>query len=167
MNSTNLWFITCITFQEFNEESFTISYSVDGVDQGEAFKVLSPELGDRALMPHIYTKNVSFEVNFGQNDKEPSFPPQIEEDESTDQTWNLVGKMHLDDRTRALMPPTTKKECEVLMMCGLPGCGKTNWTEKQTTDHLEKRFNVLSVNTVLEKMKVRIPRSTISPDISA
>ena len=100
-----------------------------------------------------------FEVNFGQNDCEPYFSPKTETEESQpieDLTWTLLGKVNLNQRTRALMPPKAKSDCEVLMMCGLPGCGKTNWTEKQTKEHPEKRFNVLSVNTILEKMKVYI-----------
>ena len=71
-------------------------------------------------------------------------------------TWTLFSKVNLNQRFRTLKPPRSKSECEVLMMCGLPSCGKTHWTDKQIKKHYEKRYNVLSINTVLEKMKVRL-----------
>jgi len=40
------------------------------------------------------------------------------------------------------------------MMCGLPGAGKTLWTEKHVQEDKEKRYNVLGTNTIIDKMKV-------------
>lgn len=53
-------------------------FSVNGVDQGECFRVEKSTFGSRpALFPHVYVKNVEFSVNFGQNDQDPWFPPNI------------------------------------------------------------------------------------------
>lgn len=51
-------------------------YSVNGVDQGECFRVLTSSLNSQALFPHVYVKNVEFSVNFGQ-EGQPRFAPNI------------------------------------------------------------------------------------------
>ena len=43
----------------------SISYAKNGQDLGECFQVERSSLEDKALFPHILTKNTSFEVNFG------------------------------------------------------------------------------------------------------
>ena len=43
----------------------SISYAKNGKDLGECFQVERSGLEDKALFPHILTKNTSFEVNFG------------------------------------------------------------------------------------------------------
>ena len=43
----------------------SISFAKNGKDLGECFQVERSGLEDKALFPHILTKNTSFEVNFG------------------------------------------------------------------------------------------------------
>ncbi len=62
-------------FVEVTSSDAIMSFSVNGVDQGECFKIPLSSLGkDAALFPHIYVKNVEFSVNFGQGSQEPWFP---------------------------------------------------------------------------------------------
>lgn len=42
----------------------------------------------------------------------------------------------------------------MVMMVGLPACGKTTWVEKYNQEHPEARFNVLGTNSIIDKMKV-------------
>lgn len=42
-----------------------ISYTVNGVEQGTAYEFDKSELGDKAVFPHILTKNMCYRVNFG------------------------------------------------------------------------------------------------------
>jgi heterogeneous nuclear ribonucleoprotein U-like protein 1 len=42
----------------------------------------------------------------------------------------------------------------MLMMCGLPGCGKTTWVNKYVAANPEKLYNVLGTNSIIDKMKV-------------
>ncbi|XP_055542999.1 heterogeneous nuclear ribonucleoprotein U [Wyeomyia smithii] len=44
----------------------TIQYTLNGVNQGVAFDFNYDELDGQALYPHICSKNIAFEVNFGQ-----------------------------------------------------------------------------------------------------
>lgn len=56
---------------------------------------------------------------------------------------------------RAPLPPG-KDEAEVLMICGLPACGKTVWVEKEVKANPEKHYCIMSINAILSKMSVSI-----------
>ena len=43
------------------------------------------------------------------------------------------------------------------MMCGLPGCGKTTWANKQVQSNPDKKYVVLGTNNIIDKMKVIEP----------
>ncbi|XP_019175255.1 PREDICTED: heterogeneous nuclear ribonucleoprotein U-like protein 1 [Ipomoea nil] len=44
--------------------------------------------------------------------------------------------------------------CDLIMMVGLPGSGKTTWAQKWAEDHPEKRYILLGENHAFHKMKV-------------
>ena len=44
--------------------------------------------------------------------------------------------------------------CEMIMMIGLPGCGKTTWVNKYVADNPDKQYNVVSTTTMINKMTV-------------
>ena len=53
----------------------TISYTKNGTDLGTCFEIEKSDLEDKALFPHILTKNTEFTVNFGQMVRiDPNFP---------------------------------------------------------------------------------------------
>jgi len=128
----------------------TISYSKNGEDLGVCFEIDREEIGEAPLFAHILTKNTEFEVNFGQKE-EPFFPLK--------EGFSFLSTVDLENRIRGSLPPTKKEECEILMMVGLPGAGKTVWADKHSKDNPEKKFNVLGTNNIIEKMKVMgLPR---------
>ena len=47
-------------------------------------------------------------------------------------------------------------ECEMIMMIGLPGSGKTTWVNDQVEKNPEKRYNVIGTSALIERMKVRM-----------
>lgn len=59
--------------------SITISFFVNGESKGEAFTLNKTELQNKALFPHVSTRNLKFEVNFGiakdGSDREAWFAP--------------------------------------------------------------------------------------------
>lgn len=64
--------------QEWTNVEALLRFSVNGVDQGECFRVQKSQLGERcALFPHVYVKNVEFACNFGQENQSPWFGPNI------------------------------------------------------------------------------------------
>lgn len=43
---------------------------------------------------------------------------------------------------------------QILMMVGLPACGKTTWAIKHAESNPEKKYNILGTNAIMDKMKV-------------
>jgi heterogeneous nuclear ribonucleoprotein U-like protein 1 len=127
-----------------------LSFSVNGVPQGVAFYLTREELNGRALFPHILTKNCRFEVNFGQKE-DPWFPPT--------EGYEWASEIPLDKRLRGAIAPSTRAECQIIAMCGLPYAGKTTYANKFSMENPDRKFNVLGTNAILEKMKLNgLPR---------
>ncbi|KAJ8630789.1 hypothetical protein MRB53_024112 [Persea americana] len=96
-----------------------------------------------ALFPHVLLKNVVVRLQFSVEDglvPEEGYKP-----------WSAA----LEDGN-AIMGPTfsSQKDCEVLMMVGLPASGKTTWAENWVKEHPEKCYVLLGTNLALEQMKV-------------
>nr|XP_056708250.1 heterogeneous nuclear ribonucleoprotein U-like protein 2 isoform X1 [Euleptes europaea] len=138
--------ISC--FANFESEEVELSFSKNGEDLGVAFRISKESLGDRALLPHVLCKNCSVELNFGQKE-EPFF--------SVPEDYVFIHAVPVEDRVRTPLPPKTTEECEVLLMVGLPGCGKTQWAQKHTQENLDKRYNILGTDAVLFQMRTRGP----------
>ena len=59
--------ITCTA--DFDSANVSISYAKNGETMGEAFNFQKSTLEGKPLFPHISSRNVKFEINFGK-DKE-------------------------------------------------------------------------------------------------
>uniref|UniRef100_A0A182QUT2 B30.2/SPRY domain-containing protein n=1 Tax=Anopheles farauti TaxID=69004 RepID=A0A182QUT2_9DIPT len=53
-----------------------------------------------------------------------------------------------------LKGPAARECCELIMMIGLPGCGKTTWVQNYLKENTESSFTLLSVDSLLDNMKV-------------
>ena len=53
-------------YLDMNTDPVIIKFTVNGVDQGVAFRVNKSDLSGEALFPHVLTKNQDYTVNFGQ-----------------------------------------------------------------------------------------------------
>nr|XP_034953830.1 heterogeneous nuclear ribonucleoprotein U-like protein 2 [Zootoca vivipara] len=133
-------------FANFDSEEVELSFSKNGEDLGVAFQINKELLGDRALLPHVLCKNCVVELNFGQ--KEEPFCPVPED-------FIFIHAVPVEDRVRTPLPPKTPGECEVLLMVGLPGCGKTHWARKHIQENQDKRYNILGTGTVLCQMRTK------------
>ncbi|XP_041850279.1 heterogeneous nuclear ribonucleoprotein U-like protein 1 [Melanotaenia boesemani] len=132
-----------IDFESDNEVQ--MGYSKNGVHMGVAFRTTKEELAGRALFPHVLVKNCAVEFNFGQK-REPYFPPQ--------EGYTFIHNLDMEDKIRGTKGPASKSECEILMMVGLPACGKTTWAIKHAECNPEKKYNILGTNAIMDKMKV-------------
>lgn len=58
---------------------------------------------------------------------------------------------------------------QILMMVGLPACGKTTWAIKHAESNPEKKYNILGTNAIMDKMKVGLdhqhPQKTKHPQM--
>ncbi|NXL04201.1 HNRL2 protein, partial [Mesembrinibis cayennensis] len=130
------------------EELVELSFSKNGAEVGTAFQVGKGALGARALLPHVLCKNCVVELNFGQKE-EPFFPPP--------EGYVFIHAVPAEERVRTPLPPKTTEECEVLLMVGLPGSGKTQWAQNHSQENREKRYNILGTETVLHQMRTKGP----------
>lgn len=47
----------------------------------------------------------------------------------------------------------------MIMIIGLPGAGKTTWSINKAKDCVDKRYNIVGTDTLIDKMKVMgLPR---------
>uniref|UniRef100_A0AAQ5ZH59 Uncharacterized protein n=1 Tax=Amphiprion ocellaris TaxID=80972 RepID=A0AAQ5ZH59_AMPOC len=122
-----------------------VGYSKNGVFLGVAFRTTKEALAGRALFPHVLVKNCAVEFNFGQK-REPYFPPP--------EGYTYIHNLRMEDKIRGTKGPASKSDCEILMMVGLPACGKTTWAIKHAETNPDKKYNILGTNAIMDKMKV-------------
>ncbi|XP_059144772.1 uncharacterized protein LOC131931953 isoform X2 [Physella acuta] len=129
----------------------TISFMKNGTWYGIAAPLHGFPVGSKemALFPHILSKNCRFKVNFGQ--MEAWFPPPM--------GFRYIGHLQLMERVRGMTPPARKSDCEMIIIVGLPGAGKTTWAINMQKTHPEKRYNIIGTDTLIDKMRVMgLPR---------
>uniref|UniRef100_A0A8C0VAH9 Heterogeneous nuclear ribonucleoprotein U like 1 n=1 Tax=Cyanistes caeruleus TaxID=156563 RepID=A0A8C0VAH9_CYACU len=136
--------IACLADFEAGEE-VELSFLKNGRWQGVAFRVRKDALAGRPLFPHVLVKNCAVEFNFGQR-PEPlrPLPPG----------FTLIQHLPLGQRLRGTRGPSSKAECEMLMMVGLPAAGKTTWAVKHAAANPGKKYNILGTNAIMDKMRV-------------
>ncbi|XP_056626203.1 heterogeneous nuclear ribonucleoprotein U-like protein 2 [Triplophysa dalaica] len=132
-------------FAAINERGkATLSFHKNGRSLGVAFQLTASALGGQALYPHILCKNCSVCVNIDPDTRWHSFPAD----------FCTLTSLPPGQRIRALLPAATRRDCEVLMMVGLPGSGKTHWAQSHMKRNPKKRYHLISTNSVLDCMRV-------------
>ena len=133
--------ITCCV--DLDAQPKAMFYLVNGEYMGVAFKI-GPELGDKALFPHVTVKNMKFEVNFGgQWPKYPLAP-----------RFSMLQNIPAAELVRGQEGPSSRQDAEIIMMVGLPASGKTFWAENYCKYHPEKRYYMLGTNNIIDKMRI-------------
>lgn len=52
--------------------------------------------------------------------------------------------------------PESRNACEVILMVGLPGAGKTTWVLNHIKENPDKRYHVIGADTLIAKMTVSL-----------
>lgn len=84
-------------------EKVKMSFAVNGVHQGDAFTIEASEINNQPLFPHLLTKNIKFQANFGQSESE--FP--------TESGYTWAAKVAADEREPGPRRPERREDCEV------------------------------------------------------
>jgi heterogeneous nuclear ribonucleoprotein U-like protein 1 len=80
-----------------------MTFTINGVMQGIAYKIAHSELQDKALFPHILSKNTKFKCNFGNEDS--WFLPS--------DGYTFVAHVPLNQRVSGAKRPGKREDCEV------------------------------------------------------
>ncbi|PSS04752.1 Heterogeneous nuclear ribonucleoprotein U-like protein [Actinidia chinensis var. chinensis] len=98
---------------------------------------------ESAFFPNVLLKNVVVVLQFSLEDglvPEEGYKP-----------WACA----LEDGNAITGPIfSNPRDCELMMMVGLPASGKSTWAEKWVKEHPEKRYVLLGTNLALDQMKV-------------
>ncbi|KAI5010062.1 hypothetical protein ZWY2020_012199 [Hordeum vulgare] len=124
-------------------QSFDAFSSEKGFGLVDAPAAAGPRPWESAMFPHVLLKNFIVEMQFGMEDGlEPV---------NGYQPWSSA----LAHGNGVYGPVfAEQKECEVLMMVGLPASGKTTWAEKFVRESPEKRFIIVGLNLALDQLKM-------------
>lgn len=127
-------------------EQSTISFTKNGQFTGVAFDNIPPSASETGMFPHLLMKNVKCQVNFRRETKWFDPPgPQVKFFEEAAEDIAVPNPVE---------HPTTVKDAEFVMLCGLPACGKTYWAQKHMEANPTKSFVLLGTNAVIDQMKV-------------
>lgn len=150
-------------YLEFQADKITMLYTKNGENQGNAFAIPASHLNGKALFPHVSTKSLTFEVNFGFN----VVSTKHELDASTSilfsrgerkkpwcnplPSYTIAGNA----KSEGNFPFIEKwEDCELLSLVGLPYCGKTTWANSNADANPSKRINVIGIAQLLDRTEV-------------
>lgn len=75
-----------------------------------------------------------------------------------------IAEVVKENLVEGIARPENRGECEVIFMIGMPASGKTHWVKNYLAENPDKRYTVLSVDSLLNQMKVsgkpRLPSNT-------
>ncbi|KAM9376391.1 heterogeneous nuclear ribonucleoprotein U-like protein 2 [Pholidichthys leucotaenia] len=120
-----------------------LSFHKNGHSMGVAFSLDVSALEGRALFPHILCKSCSVTLPL-----DPTASPWY----PCPPGFTPLAAVPADQRVRSPAPPTSRAECEMIMMVGLPGSGKSFWAKTYMKNHLEKQYKLLGTEELLACM---------------
>lgn len=97
-----------------------------------------------------------------EEEPELELPEDITEDEVDKDTpmdnclpgYSFIANTPIDQLSRGPRRPENRTDCEVIMMIGLPGAGKSHWAVEHAKQNPEKRYTMLGTKYLLERMKI-------------
>ncbi|GLG94622.1 ATP-dependent RNA helicase Ddx1 [Gryllus bimaculatus] len=91
-------------YMDAAEDVVTLSFTLNGEDMGVAYQIPQSEIQKEPLFPHILTKNISYECNFGS--EKPWFPLK--------EGYTFVAHVNKVYRIAGPRRPKSQSECELM-----------------------------------------------------
>uniref|UniRef100_A0A3P8SL98 Si:ch211-107m4.1 n=1 Tax=Amphiprion percula TaxID=161767 RepID=A0A3P8SL98_AMPPE len=117
-----------------------LSFHKNGRFMGVAFTLDASVLLGCALFPHVLCKSCSVRLLL-----DPTAPPWYPEPPG----FTPLAVLRADQRVRSTSAPSCRAQCEVVLMVGLPGSGKTLWAQTHMKQHPEKQYKLLGTEELL------------------
>ncbi|XP_037635983.1 heterogeneous nuclear ribonucleoprotein U-like protein 2 isoform X2 [Sebastes umbrosus] len=120
-----------------------LSFHKNGRFMGEAFSLDASVLLCRPLFPHVLCKSCSVRFLL-----DPTAPPWYPGPPG----FTPLAALSVGQKVRSTLPPTFRAQCEVVLIVGLPGSGKSHWARTHMKQHPEKQYKLLSTEELLACM---------------
>jgi len=143
-----------------NPESVTLAYTRNGKQQlgddgEETITISRAELGveeNSAFYPHFMVKNYAVHLHFGRRSSDNS--DLWESAPKALRDFKLVGSVPSEERIAGPVEPQEKRDCTVIMMCGLPCSGKTTWADQHMAENRAKHFHTIGNECIMDRMSI-------------
>ncbi|XP_076015564.1 heterogeneous nuclear ribonucleoprotein U-like protein 2 [Genypterus blacodes] len=120
-----------------------LSFQKNGRFLGVAFYLDASVLQGHALFPHALCKSCSVRFHL-----DPTAPPWYPGPDG----FTPLAALPASDRLRGQLAPSSKAQCDVVLMVGLPGSGKSHWARVHRDQHPVRRFRILGTEELLACM---------------
>uniref|UniRef100_A0AAV2MJP2 B30.2/SPRY domain-containing protein n=1 Tax=Knipowitschia caucasica TaxID=637954 RepID=A0AAV2MJP2_KNICA len=116
-----------------------LSFHKNGLFLGVAYAFDVSVLQGQPLFPHVLCRGCS--VRFLLDPMAPAC--------NMPSGFTSLGSLSDEEKICAFSAPLSKSQCEVIVMVGFPGSGKTHWAKKHIKQHPEKHYKLLSTEELL------------------
>lgn len=120
-----------------------LSFHKNGRFVGVAFSTDTSVLRGRALFPHVLCKSCSFKLLL-----DPAAQPWYPGPPG----FTPLATLPPGQRVCSTSAPTSRAQCEVVLMVGLPASGKSVWARNYMKQHPEKQHRLLGTEELLACM---------------
>uniref|UniRef100_A0A3B3IF67 Si:ch211-107m4.1 n=1 Tax=Oryzias latipes TaxID=8090 RepID=A0A3B3IF67_ORYLA len=139
-------------YASFSADHVELSFHKNGRLMGVAFSFSVSRLRGRALFPHVLCRSCS--VRLFSDPAAPEWYPGPP-------GFTSLTALPTRQRIRSSSAPPSKTQCEVVMMVGLPGSGKSFWAQTHMKEHPDKHYKLLGTQELLTCMIVSTTLSTL------
>uniref|UniRef100_A0A8P4KBA8 Heterogeneous nuclear ribonucleoprotein U-like 1 n=1 Tax=Dicentrarchus labrax TaxID=13489 RepID=A0A8P4KBA8_DICLA len=142
---------------QLGEEAFSFGYGGTGKKSSDCkFADFGEKFGENDVIGCYidFDSGDEVEMGYSKNGVSLGVAFRTTKEALAGQGYTYIHDLEMEDKIRGTKGPATKSECEILMMVGLPACGKTTWAIKHAETNPEKKYNILGTNAIMDKMKV-------------